>query len=259
MTRTLPLLALSAIPFVCLAATSANAQGAIRSFVAISNGSDSNPCSITAPCRHFSAAVAVTAVGGEVDALEPGAYGAFTISHAITIEGQGWSYVAPPPGGNAITITASDGPVIIRGVSLNGVDVTGGTYGIYFTGTGTLNIQNSVIRNFTENGIYFQPGDAAQVFISNTVLADTVGAGLNIFTLTKGVTGVLDHVTVENNSQNGISISNNALGYSINLAISNSVVANSLGSFTTCGIVVSGASSQTIATLCLHLGHNNSA
>jgi hypothetical protein len=27
-------------------------------------------------------------VGGEVDALDPGAYGSFTISHAITIEGQ---------------------------------------------------------------------------------------------------------------------------------------------------------------------------
>ena len=77
-----------------LPAVSTQAQS-IRTFVSTA-GSDSNPCSLASPCRHFSAAVAATAVGGEVDALDPGAYGSFTISQAITIEGQGWSYVAPP-------------------------------------------------------------------------------------------------------------------------------------------------------------------
>ena len=89
---------------VTLPVVSAQAQS-IRTFVSTA-GSDSNPCTITQPCRHFQAAVNATAVGGEVDALDAGAYGSFTISQAITIEGQGWSYIAPPTGGNGITINA---------------------------------------------------------------------------------------------------------------------------------------------------------
>src|SRR5712691_3568323 len=120
MTRTIFIAA--ALALACsLFAAPANAQ-AIRTFVSVA-GSDSNPCSLASPCRHFSAAVAATAVGGEVDALDPGAYGSFTISQAITIEGQGWSYIAPPANGNGITINAVSGDVFIRGVSLNGVGV----------------------------------------------------------------------------------------------------------------------------------------
>ena len=85
-----------------------------------------------------------TSPGGEVDALDPGAYGSFTISQAITIEGQGWSYVAPPSGGAAITINAGSGNVTIRGVSLNGVGATGGTNGIVFNSGGSLTVTNCV-------------------------------------------------------------------------------------------------------------------
>src|SRR5271157_4075631 len=110
MTRTTIVMAAALTLAVTLPSVCAQAQS-IRTFVSVA-GSDSNPCSITQPCRHFSAAVAATAAGGEVDALDPGAYGSFTIGHAITIEGQGWSYVAPPAGGAAITITALAGDKI---------------------------------------------------------------------------------------------------------------------------------------------------
>src|SRR5258708_15404455 len=118
MTRTIFIGAALALA-ITLPAAPASAQS-IRTFVSTA-GSDSNPCSLAQPCRHFSAAVAATAVGGEVDALDPGAYGSFTISHAITIEGQGWSYVAPPDHGNAITLKPRSGNVTIHRVSLNSV------------------------------------------------------------------------------------------------------------------------------------------
>src|SRR5258708_14267360 len=101
MTRTIFIGAALALA-VTLPAVPAQAQS-IRTFVSTA-GSDSNPCSLTQPCRHFSAAVAATAVGGEVDALDPGAYGSFPILPAITIQGQGGSHVAPPAGGNAIPL-----------------------------------------------------------------------------------------------------------------------------------------------------------
>src|SRR5258707_3585988 len=107
MSRTTIVMAAALALAVTLPAVPAQAQS-IRTCVSTA-GSDNPSCSLASPCRHFSAAGAATAPGGEVDALDAGAYGSFTILHAITIEGQGWSYVAPPNGGAAITITAGSG------------------------------------------------------------------------------------------------------------------------------------------------------
>jgi hypothetical protein len=211
---------------VTLPAAPAQAQ-AIRTFVSVA-GSDSNPCSLTQPCRHFQAAVNATAVGGEVDALDPGAYGSFTISHAITIEGQGWSYVAPPANGAAISINAAGANVNIRGVSLNGVGVAN-TLGIQFIAGASLNVQDSVIRNFTDEGIYFGPNAASRLFVSNTLISDIVGLvgdGIEIFPTGSGTTtGVLNHVQLVNNSNDGlfVGVTNTA---PINVTVSDCVSAD---------------------------------
>src|SRR5258708_29853740 len=172
--------ALLATALACSFFTAPAQAQSIRTFVSVA-GSDSNPCTITQPCRHFSAAVAATAVGGEVDALDPGAYGSFTISHAITIEGQGWSYVAPPNSGAAITINAgSSDNISIRGVSLNGVGTINST-GIQFNAGGSLNIQNSVIRNFGGDGIDFAPTVQGDLFVSNTLVSGNANTGIAVF------------------------------------------------------------------------------
>ena len=130
---------------VTLPAVSAQAQ-APRTFVSAA-GSDSNPCSFAAPCRHFQAAVNATSAGGEVDALDPAGYGPITITQAITIEGQGWSYIAPPADGNGITINAVSGNVAIHGVSLNGAGITGNTNGIVFNSGASLTVTDCVAQN----------------------------------------------------------------------------------------------------------------
>ena len=117
-------------------AAPAQAQ-APRTFVSAA-GTDNSTCSFAAPCRHFQAAVNATSAGGEVDALDPAGYGPITISQGITIEGQGWSYIAPPANSSAITINAVSGNVYIHGVSLNGVGITGNTTGILFNSGGGL-------------------------------------------------------------------------------------------------------------------------
>src|SRR5881398_1687321 len=52
-------------------------------------GDDANPCSRTAPCKTFAGAISKTAVGGEIDALDPGGFGTLTITKSITIDGTG--------------------------------------------------------------------------------------------------------------------------------------------------------------------------
>jgi hypothetical protein len=153
MTRTTIMAAALALA-VTLPAVSAHAQ-APRTFVSAA-GSDGNPCSFAAPCRHFQAAVNATSAGGEVDALDPAGYGPITISHAITIEGQGWSYIAPPANGSGITINAVNGNVAIRGVSLNGVGVSGITDGIIFNSGGSLTITDCVVQNFSASGNFYR-------------------------------------------------------------------------------------------------------
>ena len=52
-------------------------------------GDDANPCSRTAPCRTFAGAISKTAAGGEINALDPGSFGAVTITKSIIIDGGG--------------------------------------------------------------------------------------------------------------------------------------------------------------------------
>jgi hypothetical protein len=197
-----------------------------RTYVS-TTGNDNNPCSITAPCRHFQATVNVTPAGGEVDALDPGGYSAFMISQAITIDGQGWSYLAPPNGGTAITINANPGDNInIRGVSLNGVGTTGSTNGIVFNSGTTLHVENSVIRNFSVYGIEFQPNGStpSQLSVSNTVSDNNGNTGIYISPTGSGsMKGVLDHIDAANNGY-GLYVA--SIGPTINVTVSESVIAN---------------------------------
>src|SRR5262245_3518643 len=49
-------------------------------------GDDVNPCSRTAPCKTFAGAISKTAAGGEINCLDPGGFGAVTITKSITID-----------------------------------------------------------------------------------------------------------------------------------------------------------------------------
>ena len=48
-------------------------------------GDDVNPCSRTAPCKTFAGAISKTAAHGEISVLDPGGFGAVTITKSITI------------------------------------------------------------------------------------------------------------------------------------------------------------------------------
>ena len=43
-------------------------------------GDDANPCSRTAPCKTFAGAISKTATGGEINCIDPGGFGAVTIT-----------------------------------------------------------------------------------------------------------------------------------------------------------------------------------
>ena len=77
--------------FSCLAvggflffAGTAHAQ-ATRTWVS-GVGDDANPCSRTAPCKTFAGAISKTASAGIINCIDPGGFGAVTITKSITID-----------------------------------------------------------------------------------------------------------------------------------------------------------------------------
>jgi hypothetical protein len=208
-----------------LPAMPAQAQ-ANRTFVSAA-GSDSNNCdSVTTPCRHFANAYAVTAANGEIDVLDPANYGALTITDPVSIEGHGWASIAAVSGQAAITINANTGDKInIIGVVLDGIAIAG-TNGIAFNSGGGLTVRDSVIRNFASSGIAFEPSASSQLFVSNTLLSDNGIDGIVINNNGGTVTGVLDHVQVENNQQAGMFLDTGINTAFTKLTVSDCVIAN---------------------------------
>src|SRR5437660_7350248 len=77
-----------ALALIALALPASASAQATRTWVS-GVGDDANPCSRTAPCKTFAGAISKTATGGIIDALDPGGFGAVTITNAIEIEGNG--------------------------------------------------------------------------------------------------------------------------------------------------------------------------
>jgi hypothetical protein len=239
---------------VTLPAMAAQAAQVNRTFVSAA-GNDSNNCAnVTSPCRHFAAAYAATLPSGEIFVLDPANYGSLTITGPVSIQGHGWASIAPPNGGNSITINANSGDNIsIRGVSIDGTGATGGTNGIVFNSGGSLIVADCVVQNFTNvvgtittgNGILIQPISGAVTFvITNTILSHNALMGISYAPQSGTATGngIIDHV-VSNNNQDGFFIETVFSSGQVAVAISNTIVSNN----TSEGILLVGSSALAVS------------
>ena len=102
-------------------------------------GDDVNPCSRTAPCKTFAGAISKTALNGEINCLDPGGFGAVTITKSITIDCHEIFASILNSGTNGINIpfdsfNAADvrKTVRLRNLNFNGVNT--GVIGIRITG-----------------------------------------------------------------------------------------------------------------------------
>src|SRR2546423_13696521 len=74
-----------ALALIALARPSSAFGQASRTWVS-GVGDDASPCSRTAPCKTFAGAISKTAVNGEINSLDPGGFGALTITKSITVD-----------------------------------------------------------------------------------------------------------------------------------------------------------------------------
>jgi hypothetical protein len=206
---------------VLLSATLLSAQ-ATRTWVS-GVGDDANPCSRTAPCKTWAGAIAKTAPGGEIDSLDPGGFGALTITKSITLDGGGGQVGSVLVAGtNGITVAAgATDVVIIRNIRFDGLLGNGsnsgnaGLTGISFLSGKSLVIENAFITGFNTSGISASLSATATLTITNTIIENigtcvpascTAGQGDGIYATTSSGT-----VKVEVNNSTVTAFSNNGV------------------------------------------------
>jgi hypothetical protein len=145
---------LSLLAFVALmlAFTSQAHAQATRTWVS-GVGDDANPCSRTAPCKTFAGAISKTAPAGEIDCLDPGGFGALTITKSITIDcdsGAGGVLVSGTPG-ITISANAASDVIILRNLQINGLNT--GTNGINILSALAVHLEDVWIQEFATTGI----------------------------------------------------------------------------------------------------------
>jgi hypothetical protein len=201
--RKLTFHALTALILFVTCSTLAHAQ-ATRTWVS-GTGDDANPCSRTAPCKTFAGAISKTASNGEINVLDPGGFGAVTITKPITISSEGFEAGVLVSGTNAIIVNVPNATdvVVLRGLDIEGLG-TGLSAVSVITG-GTVFVEKCVINHFTVSGINFAPTVAnSQLHVSDTVLRNNgnfgASTGQGIFVTPSGAAKAsLDHVRMEFN------------------------------------------------------------
>jgi hypothetical protein len=187
--------ALVLVSFTLALASLAQAQ-ATRTWVS-GVGDDANPCSRTAPCKTFAGAISKTFINGEIDALDPGGFGAVTVTKSITLDGTGTFASILASGTNGINISIavnSNDPfrtVRIRGLSINGTGASStvgtrtGINGININTNGAeaVYVEDTVISDFSSNGIAWVPtavSGAERLFMRNVVIRNCTADGVRL-------------------------------------------------------------------------------
>jgi hypothetical protein len=182
-----------AIAMVTLAFASVAQAQATRTWVS-GVGDDANPCSRTAPCKTFAGAISKTARNGEINCIDPGGFGAVTITKSITIDCHEIFASILNAGTNGVNIPFDSfdqvndtrRTVRLRNLNFNGADT--GLVGINITGPTSTNtkvfIEDCLIDgNFsgTARGIFDQrAGTGAVLGINNTTVRNMSSTGISI-------------------------------------------------------------------------------
>ena len=169
-------------------------------------GDDANPCSRTAPCKTFAGAISKTAANGEINVLDPGGFGAVTITKAITISSEGFEAGVLVSGTNAIIVNAgANDVVILRGLDIEGLGT--GLAGIKVLSAAAVHVENCVIHDFVAFGIDFSPAaptTSSQLFVNHSIIRENNGVNSGGIRIRGGagvtVKGSVDDTQILNNN-----------------------------------------------------------
>ena len=223
----------------CLLAPGTASAQATRTWVS-GVGDDANPCSRTAPCKTFAGAISKTAVWGEINCLDPGGFGALTITKSIAIKcdenPEAGVLVA---GTNGFVIQAATTDVVwISGLDFEGLGPNSlSLNGIKIITVGNVTVSECQLRGFGStngtdgNGIFMTNSNTnAKLFVIDSIAVDNANVGIAV----KPGAGTTTNVQVSRSQA-----SNNAVGMradgtgsatSINMTVNASVATQNSGS-----------------------------
>jgi len=181
-----------------------------RTFVS-TGGSDTNGCSLAAPCRSFGAAITQTLDKGEIVVLDSGGYGPVVINKSVDIIAPPGVYAGITAGaGTGVQIVSPAQNVAVRGVAINGLGT--GQFGIDVQFGAAITIERCRIANFTQDGLRF--ANAARLLLRDSDIRDNGNNGL---TLTTGAVRI-ERTTLLHNAAGGADVSGG------NVAFADSVI-----------------------------------
>lgn len=183
-------LALAACFCIMAAAmTSVSSAQATRTWVS-GVGDDVNPCSRTAPCKTFAGAISKTAAAGEINCIDPGGFGAVTITKSITIDCAGVMGGILFAGASAgVNINGTNIVVTLRNLSINGSGT--GLDGVRFTNGKLLNLENVFITQSARYGVWVPTMTGAGIVV---IKNSTISNGID------GIRAAFGVVTVSNST-----------------------------------------------------------
>jgi len=225
------------VALVVLAFSSVASAQATRTWVS-GVGDDVNPCSRTAPCKTFAGAISKTAGGGEIDCLDPGGFGALTITKSITIDCDSGAGGVLSSGGPGITVAAQPTDIIIlRNLTISGAGTTLGTNGINVITAKLVGLEDVVINYYSNACLNVSSSTTAVVYADDSKFINcptAIAAGNNSkITVTRSLIAGAPTAGI---SQSGASV----------VMISGSTVTNTGTAFLSAGGSVIGVSGCTL-------------
>ena len=198
---------------LCLVAMTSTAHAqATRTWVS-GVGDDANPCSRTAPCKTFAGAISKTISGGEIDALDPGGFGAVTITKSITIDGNSTTAGILAAGTTGIIINAAGIDVTLRGLTINGAG--SGIVGVRILAANKVYIERSVIFGFqvgTGRGVSDER-TSGSLFMTDTIVRNNSQSGVVLLQTAAGagVRGSVHNCRFQGNGNGGLVVSGSGI------------------------------------------------
>jgi hypothetical protein len=188
-----------------LASAPASAQ-ATRTWVS-GVGDDVNPCSRTAPCKTFAGAISKTAVNGEINCIDPGGFGAVTITKSITIDcSETSASILSGAGVSGIVINITSATdvlktVRIRGITINGSanGTRGGNRGINILAALAVHINGVFVDNFTQQGIVDVRTTGGKLYVGDTTSRNNAGSGISVAGSLATLNATIDNSRFEGN------------------------------------------------------------
>lgn len=198
---------LAVLLVMLVAASSAFALSAATRTWVSGVGDDVNPCSRTAPCKTFAGAISKTNDAGEIDALDPGGFGAVTITRSMTIDGAGTlAGVLVSGGTNGIVINGAGIDVVIRNISIKSAatspePTTGckanGLAGVRIVNARSVRLDHVSISTLSGAAVSVAATVGADAFVSlhDVDVTDACGGGVDA-SASSNAQVLVDHSTI---------------------------------------------------------------